>query len=93
MILTPSNTQVHLSFTNTINGIRNLEVIRLECDPRRPALFTDGFIEHHKKYGTLLFMDWGHTNNNKVSNGPKEVYAQGHLKMHQEVHVGHIKLV
>ena len=67
LIVTNSNHQVMMSFTNTNGGVKNLVVIRPQCDPRRPTLFTDFFIEHHKKYDTLRFMDWGHTNGNSVS--------------------------
>ena len=68
IIAPTTNTQMMLSFKNTNGGIRNLSVIRPQCDQVNPSLFTPQFLANHKQYNTLRFMDWGRTNGNSVSN-------------------------
>jgi hypothetical protein len=66
LIASVGNTQMMLSFTNTNGGVRNLQVIRPQCDQINPPLYTTHFLQHHKQFNTLRFMDWGRTNGNSV---------------------------
>ncbi|MBX3359560.1 MAG: hypothetical protein KF745_14160 [Phycisphaeraceae bacterium] len=51
---------LNLAFTGTVNGIRNLRVIRPGYSDT--AVFTTPFLNHIQRFRTLRFMDWTRTN-------------------------------
>lgn len=58
----PQQEQLMLSFTNTNGGVRNLKVMhKVPTD----GSFTKMFLDHVRRFTTLRFMDWGHTNGNQ----------------------------
>ncbi len=67
VVLAEGAGQLVLLFTNTGAGIKNLQVIRPGYDADKPPLFTDAFLNHIKRFGTLRFMDWLRTNQNTVT--------------------------
>ena len=67
VVLAEGAGQLVLLFTNTGTGIKNLQVIRPGYNADNPPLFTDAFLNHIKRFGTLRFMDWLRTNQNTVT--------------------------
>lgn len=66
VVLSPTEDQLMLSFTDTGPGIKNVQVIRPGYDAAKPPLFTKSFLNHIARFKTLRFMDWLRTNNNPV---------------------------
>lgn len=55
--------QLMLSFTNTNGGATDISLIR---PGERIGPFSKQFVEHHRPFTTIRFMDWGATNGNKI---------------------------
>ena len=67
IVLSATEDQLMLSFTDTGSGIKNVKVIRPGYDALRSPLFTKPFLSHIARFKTLRFMDWLRTNNNPVT--------------------------
>ena len=67
VVLAPKAGQLALSFTQTGTGVKNLKVIRPGYNADNPPIFTNEFLNHVKRFGTLRFMDWLRTNQNTVT--------------------------
>ena len=68
LVLSATEDQLMLSFTDTGTGIKNLKVLRPGHEAVPTPLFTKAFLAHIARFKTLRFMDWLRTNNNPVSN-------------------------
>lgn len=54
--------QIMLSFTNTNGGVRDLKIMRPGTQPT--DTFYKPFVDHVRRFTTIRYMDWGHTNGN-----------------------------
>ena len=62
--MTPPNEfeQIMLSVTNTNGGVRELKIMRPGTQPT--DTFYRPFLDHVRRFTTIRYMDWGHTNGN-----------------------------